>query len=536
MKKSRKLLLFFAVALLLGYLLFPLKSNELIIPERADLLEGKNAYLAQKLETDSSFRPPNIVLILADDLGKMDLSSTGNKLIQTPVMDSFGINGLTCDQAYVTASLCSPSRAGLITGRYQQRFGYEHQIHERYPKNRLEFLAFKYFIDCAPWVPQNPKAIPITEEQEKQGLPPYEITIAELLKKRDYKTAVIGKWHMGSHEQNRPYNRGFDRHFGFYNAFSLFAYESDSTVIHQKIPADFTDSHIWAGQRDGNCAIVDNEKIVEEPGYLTERFTEEAIKFIRKEKDHPFFLFLPYSTPHTPLQITKDYYDDLGGIKDPIKRTYNGMIASLDDAIGEVLVEIENQGLSEETLIIFLSDNGGASYAYVTDNKPRKGGKLTLFNGGLEVPCMLQWKGKIRPGARIDAPVSALDVFATIADAAQIPLPKDRIMDGISLLPFGKSKNAKLVDRPLFWRGGASKAILEDGWKLMVDTERDKKCLYNLKEDRNETRDLSLKNPEKVNLLTEKLKAWEATVMPPSWPSVMWYKYEDDQGEYYFEI
>jgi arylsulfatase A-like enzyme len=501
------------------------------------LIKGKSDYLATKVKDLNQHKRPNIILILADDLGATDLSLYGNKNVYTPNIDGIGKNGVMFTEGYISSPVCSPSRAGIITGRYQQRFGHEFQPQQRYLKNMAEYVGFKILPKFKPLSPLKELEVPSTEDRLRQGLPPSEITLAELLKKYDYKTACIGKWHLGAADFAKPTVRGFDYQYGFYEAFTLYAPKENHDIVNCPIKRDFMDHHEWetAEGRKGNCAILRNccER-QEEDRYLTNALTDEAIGFIDKSKDEPFFLYLPYNAPHAPLQVPQSYYKQFANIKDPVKRIYAAMIKCLDDQVGRVLAHVDSLGLADNTIIVFLSDNGGASYNGTTDNAPYRGGKLTNFEGGIKVPFMMEWKGKIKPGTKYTQPVISLDVFATVAAAIGIDLPKDRKYDGVNLLPYVEGELSRAPHQALYWRSDFNKAIRKGDWKLIVNEYDNTNQLYNLKTDSVEANNLYAVKPEVAKDLLHNLDEWEKEMIKPLWPRVVNYVYRDDKGTYVF--
>jgi arylsulfatase A-like enzyme len=419
----------------------------------------------------------------------------------------------------------------MITGRYQQRFGYELQPHDKYPSHMLEFIAFKYLMDTDNWVVADDQiAYPEEEDILKQGLPPSEITMAELVKKADYRTAVIGKWHLGFSDFTFPLQRGFDYHYGFYEAFSLYAYEDDPNIVNHHHDWLFVDKYIWGPGRSGNCAIRRNNEVVIEKEYLTSKFAREATEFIESNKDEPFLLYVPFNAPHSPYQAPRSYYDQFDHVKDENKRVYYAMIKALDDAVGSITAKVEELGLSENTMIFFLSDNGGATYERATDNFPLKGGKVTNFEGGINVPFMMQWKGKIPSGVVYDYPVMSTDIFATVAANSGIPLPNDRIIDGVDLIPHVTSDTLTAAHDALYWRSGYNLAIRKGKWKLILNRKDRVHRLYNLHEDKSEKHNIYDDHPEVVAELNEALRKWSNTLSEPKWPKIMDWQY-DDQGE-----
>lgn len=518
------------------YLLKPQVNDKFKIYFDEKLIAGKKIFLDEKTIPPTAKRP-NIVLILADDLGQTDISLYGNKIISTPNIDAIGKEGVTFLDGYISSPVCSPSRAGLLTGRYQQRFGHEFQPNHRYLKNMLEYYGFKMFPRFRPLTPIKSEEVPAPEERFRQGLPPSEITLAELLKKYYYSTAIIGKWHLGAADFAKPCARGFDYQYGFYEAFTMYAEKKNPTIVNEPIARDYMDQHEWktAEGRTGNCAILRNccER-QEEDKYLTDALTDEAIYFVNKNREKPFFLYLPYNAPHAPLQAQKKYYEQLSYIKDPVKRVYAAMIKNLDDEVGRLVKHIDSLGLGENTLIVFLSDNGGAVYNGTTENAPYRGGKLTNFEGGLRVPFMMRWKGKIKPATAVSNPVISLDVFTTFASQAGLTLPTDRIYDGVDLMPFILGEKKEPPHTALYWRSDFNKAIRKGDWKFIVNEYDNSFQLYDLKNDKEEKHNLYQSKKEIAEGLLKELNTWETSMIQPLWPRVVNYVYRDDLGKYVF--
>lgn len=513
----------------------PLRTDEFKIEFDQETIRRKEAFLAESTVQTDSTRRPNIIILMADDLGYYDISHHGNPDIQTKHIDALARQGLDCTRAYATAPSCAPSRAGFLTGRYQQRFGFENQLHERLPRNRLELWWARNLLRSHPWKIKKLPAVPKERDRIRQGLPPTEITLAELLQKEGYRTGIIGKWHLGSVEHALPHKRGFDEHYGFYASHSLFAPEKSPGIVDLRNPADWTDKHIWSGQREGDCAIVRNGEVVEESGYITQRFAEEAVRFLEENQDHPFFLYVPFSAPHTPFQAPQEYCDQFQHIEDPVKRVYYAMIAALDDAVGAIHQKVEQLSLAENTLIFFLSDNGGAEYTKATDNAPLNGGKITAFDGGLRIPMFVQWKGVLPAGGKYDPMVSTLDVFATVCAVTQTGLPGDRVYDGVDLMPFWLERTDGAPHETLFWKGGDNAVVIQKNWKLLFNEQRKQTMLYDLNQDPFEMKDLTLQLPEKVAELREVHRSWYATMPGPMWPALVTFAFENESGAYYFD-
>lgn len=540
--KLKKVFLFTAIAAAIliccsAFLFKSFPSDRYKIFFDAKLIQGKEDYFAHPVKNIIRYKRPNVIVILADDLGITDLSSYGNKLVSTPNMDGIGKNGVRFTEGYISSPVCSPSRAGLITGRYQERFGHEFQPELRYLKNMAEYYGFKMMPKFKPLDPIKEHEVPTTEDRLRQGLPPSEITLAELLKKYDYSTAIIGKWHLGAADFAKPCARGFDYQYGFYEAFTLYAPLTDTSIQNTHVKHEYMDQHEWqtAAGRTGNCAILRNCcEEQQENKYLTDKLTDEAINWIDSNKSNPFFLYLPYNAPHAPLQVPKSYYRQFANIKDPVKRTYAAIIKSLDDQVGRLLKHVDSLGIDDNTIIFFLSDNGGAVYNGTTDNAPYRGGKLTNFEGGIKIPFMMEWKNHINPGTVYKYPVISLDIFATVAGVIGLDLPTDRKYDGVDLIPYVNGEVKAAPHQALYWRSDFNKAIRKGDWKLIENEYDNTNQLYNLAVDSTEMNNLYTQKPEVAKNLEADLDSWEKEMVKPLWPRVVNYVYKDEKGKYVF--
>lgn len=358
---------------------------------------------------------PNVVVILADDLGYADVSFNGCTDFQTPNIDRLAHEGIRFEHGYASHSFCAPTRAGLMTGRYQQRFGFE----------------------------TNPAYAPL---DEKAGLPASETTIATRLKNAGYQTGLVGKWHLGMSTVQHPMNRGFDFFFGMPSGGHDYF-----DVNTRELAAAYT------------LPLIDNDKFVNVEGYLTHQLTDHAIKFIEQSKDDPFFLFLSYNAPHSPWQAPEESIAKFGHIKEKHRQIYAAMVTEMDADIGRVLQALEKNGLQENTLVFFLSDNGGPHEGRVTDNGPFRGGKGAVYEGGVHVPFVAYWPGTIPAGQVFEWPVISIDIAPTMAALAG--MDKDN-MEGRNLMPFmtGKDKSAPHENIYFRRRDGAAWAIIsKDG-------------------------------------------------------------------------
>jgi len=516
------------------YLLWPLKSDDFEINWDKDALKEKQKFLSSINRAGSNDSLPNVLLIIADDLGVNDISFFGHGKVSTPNIDGIGKSGIAFEQAYTASPLCSPSRASLLTGKYPQRFGFEFQMHDRYLTNRLEYFVFRYFISGGIWQAKSMEKVPRRKDIERQGIPPSQVTIAELVKARGYATALIGKWHVGWQSENMPLNLGFDQQYGFFDAHTLYAPIGTEGITDQRIEKDFTDKYNWKLGRKGWHGIFRNYQPIEESEHLTDAITRESISYIRENNSRPFFLTVAYNAPHTPLQAPDRYVEMFKDEPDPIKRVYYAMIKQLDDDIGKLLNELNAQGLLDNTLIIFLSDNGGATYTYTTDNGPLRGGKITDFEGGIRIPMFMSWPGKIQPGSRYDAPVITMDIFTTIAGATGIALPPDNDTDGSDL--FRYINNDSLVPHEhLYWQRGASRAVRSGDWKAIWNEEFGDTLLYNLKTDPNEDSDQFSQNKDLARNLVRIHSDWSDRLPAPLWPPVMWFGENIGDRWIYFE-
>lgn len=465
---------------------------------------------------------PNILLIIADDLGYSDLASYGNSQIRTPNIDGLGVSGTRFSTAYVTSPICAPSRMAIMTGRYQQRFGCEFMPYDKFDPSVKKTIT-RHFLSAK----KKPEGIAalrpdffLARSSYATDVPVAEMTIASLLKKKGYKTGMVGKWNLSSSADVFPDQHGFDYSYYFDGALSRYAdVPSDNgQYINVHLPWAFSEIPAWAPRR-GSTAIKEGRSVVTDTGYLTFSFAGKAIHFIEQNKASPFFLTLSFNAPHDPFQVPVEYFNRLSTIKDSVKRVYYGMIEALDDAVGSVLKKLEEEGLDQNTLIFFISDNGGATYTRATDNAPLKGGKCTHFEGGVTVPFLVKFPGRIKGGTVYTNPVSSLDLFSTIAAASGAELPIDRVFDGVNLLPFLNEQSQRPHDL-FYWRSGYSKAIRKGDWKLYINEKNKVSYLYNLSDDLEESQDLSEKFPGKVIELRKALIEWEKNnTTDPKWPS-----------------
>jgi arylsulfatase A-like enzyme len=405
---------------------------------------------------------PNVVIFLADDLGYGELGCQGNPQIPTPNIDSISASGIRFIQGYVSGPYCSPTRAGLLTGRYQTRYGHEFNSTARHA-----------------------------------GLPPNETTLAERMKELGYATCAVGKWHIGQNPEFRPMRRGFDEFYGTLN---------NTPFFH---PTFFIDSR-----------VSQEVQPVEDPNfYTTDAYAERAVDWIEKQKQKPYFLYVPFNAQHAPLQAPQKYLDRFAKIDDEKRRTFAAMLSAMDDAVGRVLEAIRNNGQEENTLIFYISDNGGPTAGTTSKNDPLRGFKSTTWEGGVRVPFMVQWKGKIPAGKTYDHPVIQLDVLPTVVTAAGGKVDPDWKLDGVDLLPYLTGAERGKPHETLYWRFGQQIAIRHGDWKLVVaNGGSGQPELYNLAADVSETTNLAATNLAKAQELQALWDRWNAEQAPASHP------------------
>lgn len=417
-------------------------------------------------------RKPNIVVILADDLGFSDTGFTGCRDIPTPNLDRLRAQGVRFANSYVSHPFCSPTRAGLLTGRYQQRFGHE---------NNPQFGV-------------------------GEGLPLSETLLPALLKPVGYTSALIGKWHLGDAPHFHPNARGFDEFYGFLGG------------GHQYFPLD--KSRIDPA-KEYFIPLSRNREPAVQREYMTQEISREAASFIARRKRDPFFLYVAYNTPHTPMQAPDNYLARFASISDERRRQYAAMVSAMDDGIGTVLAALKENNLDNDTLVFFLSDNGGPSQANASSNLPLRGGKGGLYEGGIRTPMLARWTGRLKPNSTYDAPVISLDIAATALSLAGAKPAPGNPLDGVDLVPCITGAKSGDPHERLFWRtgGGTHLALRESNWKLVLHEHAEAE-LYDLAQDPNERTDIAAANLARVRDLRTKLMQWHGELAAPAWPGL----------------
>ena len=432
-------------------------------------------------EAAAQTRRPNIVVIVADDMGYADIGIHGSKDIPTPNIDALAAEGVRFTDAYVSGPYCGPTRAGLLTGKYPQRFGQEFNLGGR--------------------------------AHREVGLPVDQVTIADRLKAANYRTALIGKWHLGVAPRFFPLRRGFDEFYGF-----------------------LAGGHSYVNVGPDAAPIYDGNEIVREAPYLTDAFADRAVEFIKRNRQQPFFLYLAFNAVHVPLQATEKYLARVQHISDTTRRTYAAMLMAMDDGIGKTLATLRSEGLDENTLVFFFSDNGGPigtnaqgrEIGNGSSNAPLRGSKGTTWEGGIRVPFIVRWKGTILAGRTESHPIIQLDVMPTALAAAGVPVPAAWKLDGVDLLPLLTGTSSRVPHAALYWRLGGNMAIRQGDWKLVKVAEGGANDttpptlagaqLFNLEADTGETNNLAAAEPAKRRELLAAWQRWNRELAKPAWP------------------
>ena len=457
MNKKRILLIFtLFIFLLISFGSIPVNTNE-------------------NKKTNINKNSPNLIIILADDLGYADVGFNGCEDIPTPNIDAIADNGVKFTDGYVTYPVCGPSRAGLLTGRYQDRFGFT----------------------------TNPTIDP---NNNKAGLPLEEEMISEALQKANYNSAIIGKWHMGTHPIFHPLRRGWDYFFGFLSG--------GHNYFPEKLTLnDFSEvnwAYGWYSTR-----IMENYNRIDINNYLTDELSDAAVRYIQRQskEENRFMVYLSYNAPHTPLQATQKYLDRFPEIDNKKRKTYAAMVSAMDDGVGRVLSALKENNIEENTIVVFLSDNGGPIHKNASKNDPFRGKKGDLYEGGVRVPFAMQWKGNIKNGIIYDKPISSMDIMATICDLANVKTKNK--LDGVNLIPFLKKEKKEMPHDILFWRKWEQNAmaIRKGNLKLVSNRQMQNNLpkLYNISEDFSENKDIKELNYKYADELLKEWQEWNKT-------------------------
>ena len=417
-------------------------------------------------ESPNAPAKPHVIWIIADDLGYADLGFTGCEDIPTPNLDRLAASGVVCTDGHVSASVCAPSRAGLITGRYQQRFGFECNL-----------------------------------GSHKTGLLPSVPTAANLLGEAGYECVAVGKWHLGYTEENHPLEVGFDHFTGLLGGSRSYFPQTE------KAPGS------------GKRIERDREVVPEsEFSYVTDLFTDEACRLIvERDEERPLFLYLSYTAPHGPMHARADLFEELSGIEKEKRRKYAAMVAAMDEGVGRLLATLDAEGMTEDTMVVFFSDNGGAT-SNASDNGPWRGMKGSKWEGGQRVPFVVRWPAVLERGEYPEA-ISTLDLLPTALAAAGAEVPGE--LDGVDLKPYLGGERAGAPHAELYWRRFVAACVREGDWKLVrvreVDDTFRAPLLVNLADDPGELVDRAGDEPERVLRMQAMLEGWEEGLSEPRW-------------------
>ena len=403
---------------------------------------------------------PNIVILFADDLGYGDLGVQGSLEVATPNIDQLAGQGVRLTNNYANHPVCSPSRAGLLTGKYQQRFGFENNPPSQGPNSGA-------------------------------GVPVSELMLAERLKAAGYATGIFGKWHIGAAPDKVPTARGFDTFYGFLSGAMAYTPEGPT----------------------GTKFLLRGTERVDMPAHTTEAFADEAIAFIEENRHQPFFVYVPFNAVHAPMQSTQEYLDRFDSETDPTRRAYLAMVAALDDAVGEIVNAIDSNGLGDNTLVIFTSDNGGPTWQTTSANTPLNGVKATLLEGGIRVPAVFRWTGLLPAGKVVSSVTMGHDIAATSQAIAGVPVSADQ--DGVNLMPYLTGERAGNAHDKLYWRAGEQGAMRDHNWKLVK--VGDEYHLFDLDNDIGERLDLSSTRPDQLASMKSDWHTWSSEMMEPAW-------------------
>ncbi|MEL0017468.1 MAG: sulfatase-like hydrolase/transferase [Gammaproteobacteria bacterium] len=521
----KKVHYFFLTILISGFLLWEFKVNIIIwaLPTVVNFINPVQDNIPTKwpegpLERlDQNDSRPNIILILADDMGYNDISlhngGAADGTLETPHIDSLAKNGVWFNKGYAANATCAPSRASIMTGRYATRFGFEFTPVPDLGQLVIRWLAEEDDDNLRARI-DNEIARNLPSFMD-QGMPSDQITIAEILKTQGYYTAHIGKWHLGHSSGMSPLDQGFDDSLSLAGTYYL--PEDHPDVVNAKFETSI-DKMVWSG---GQYAARFNDSEMFSPDkYVTDYYTDEAIKVIEKNKNRPFFLYLSHWAIHNPLQAIRSDVEQMSHMSGHNLKVYSGMIRALDRSVGEIIRTLKELNIYGRTLIFFTSDNGGANYIELEDiNKPFRGWKISFFEGGIRVPFILSWPDQIDPGLKFDKPVHHFDIFSTIASAANVQIPMDRKIDGVDLMPYIKGEKITNPHQTLFWRSGNHQAVLHENWKYLISKKEGTKWLFDTDQDPLERNNLININPEKTLQIESLLAMFNSEQANPLYPS-----------------
>ena len=536
----KKLSYFLLILVISGFLIWEYKVNILIwsIPKIASFTmpvqENIPTSWPKGPEIATQDDRPNIILILADDMGYNDISmhngGAADGSLQTPHIDSLAKNGIWFSRGYAANATCAPSRASIMTGRYPTRFGFEFTPVPDVGRTVLTWLA-----------EEDDSALKTRIDKElatnlppfmDQGMPSEQITIAEVLKGAGYYTAHIGKWHLGHTGGMDPLSQGFVDSLSLGGAYYL--PEDHPEVVNAKFETGI-DKMVWSGGQ--YAAQFNGGEFFAPDKYVTDYYTDEALKVIEKNQNRPFFLYLSHWAIHNPLQALRSDVEQMRNMTGHNLQVYAGMIAALDRSVGRIIEKLKDLNIHGKTMIIFTSDNGGANYIELEDiNKPYRGWKISFFEGGIRVPFIVSWPDEISPGLISDSAVHHFDIFPTIVSAAKTMTSNKKEIDGVNLLPYIKKEDSAEPHETLFWRSGNHQSVLHKKWKYIVSKKENKRWLYDTSIDPLEKNNLIESNSKEAKKIEGLLEQFNSEQEEPLFPSafeapIMIDKYDGQEYE-----
>lgn len=514
MPSLKKIALFIPVSLISALVLFVIWTKVDPLRPIADIKAGEAKIASLPAMANDMGKRPNIVLIFIDDVGYGSMRPYKGLTVATPRTEELAAEGVTFTQGYVTAPVCGPSRAALMTGRYQQRFGIEYNPSEMGDRSLGAIGLFIGTIAADMGI----------RWRHGMDLPRTEVTLADALRKYGYKTGAFGKWHLGSDKDYWPTDRGFDTFFGFLTGVTSHANPDNPDVV-----TNFDHGPGWLKilkNRNATTGLYHDKTFADQGGYLSDRLTTEAVKFIEANKSEPFFLYFPQHLAHSPYQTPRSDYDAITDQPNDFDRVYYAMHRAADESIGKVLDTLDRLSLSDNTLVILASDNGAVSWAPKKSNGDLRGYKSTVFEGGIRIPFIMRYPGHIKPGMVDDAPVSMLDLFPTILQVASgHTLASELSLDGVSLWPWLRGERTDRPHQKLYWQISPRRAIRDGDWKYVehadnaLDPHPDiQPMLFDLAHDPDEQNNLIAAQPEIASRLKSELDAWSHEMPPLLFP------------------
>ena len=516
---AKKLMVSLVVLIVSGFVAWEYKVNILVwaIPKISNVTVQENipTTWSKGPDTPVDDNRPNIILVLADDMGYNDISihngGAADGTLQTKNIDALAKSGILFTRGYAANATCAPSRASIMTGKYPTRFGYEFTPIPAFGRTVLGWLAEEDNFELKQRIDR--EVVSNMPPFMEQGMPTEQITIAEVLRDAGYYTAHIGKWHLGHEYGMDPMSQGFQDSLGLVGP--LYLPEDHPDVVNAKFDTRI-DKMIWGiGQYSANFNGGD---LFAPDKYVTDYYTDEALKVIENNKNRPFFLYLSHWAIHNPLQALRSDFEQMSHMHGHNLQVYSAMINSLDRSVGKIVEKLKELEIYGKTLIVFTSDNGGANYIELEDiNKPYRGWKISFFEGGIRVPYIVSWPDEINPGKKSDSAVHHFDIFPTIAKAAGIK--SIHTLDGVDLLPFIKNEKQSKPHKTLFWRSGNHQSVLHEKWKYIISKKENFRWLFDTSVDPLESNNLIESHPEVARKIEELMTKFNSEQNDPLFPA-----------------